>query len=251
MKVADLWRHPIKSHGRERLDQVTLTEGKTMPFDRAWAVAHDAAKIDWNLPEPTWAQCANFSRGSKAPSLMAINAAVDETANQITLTHPMLETLTINPDIEADAIRLIEWVKPICPTDRALPERLYKVPGRGMTDSDFPSVSINSFSSLEALSEKAGTDVSPLRFRGNIWIEGAPPWAELDWVDQDIQIGSATLKVIERTERCRATTSNPDTGKIDLDALNVLKDNWGHLDFGVRAIVVKSGDVKIGDTVSL
>jgi len=33
--------------------------------------------------------------------------------------------------------------------------------------------------------------------------------------------------------------------------LDVLQNNWGHLDFGVRAIVIESGDIKIGDTVSL
>lgn len=251
MKVTDLWRHPIKSHGRERLQQVALTKGKTMPFDRVWAVAHEAAKIDWDTANPTWEKCANFSRGSKAPSLMAIDAAVDETTNTIELTHPDLPNLTINPDVSEDAAKLIEWVRPICPADRAQPERLYKADGRGLTDSDFPSVSINSINSLKALSERAGVDVSPLRFRGNIWIDDATPWAELDWVDQEIQIGTARLKVIERTERCKATTSNPVNGQIDLDILDVLQNNWGHLDFGVRAIVIESGDIKIGDTVSL
>lgn len=249
MQVAHLWRHPIKSHGREALSAVTLTKGKTMPFDRAWAIAHEAAKLDWDNPE--WAPCANFSRGSKAPSLMAINAELDEPTNTLTLTHPGRPKLTINPDIDTDAARLIEWIKPLCPTDRAQPAKLFKVPGRGLTDSDFPSVSINSFSSLADVSQKAGTQVSELRFRGNLWIEGAQPWAELDWIGQEVQIGQARLRVIERTERCAATTSNPETGKIDLDTLKVLRDNWGHQDFGVRAEVIESGEIKIGDQVSL
>ena len=29
--VSSLWRHPIKSHGRESLDAVTLIAGQTMP----------------------------------------------------------------------------------------------------------------------------------------------------------------------------------------------------------------------------
>ncbi len=68
-RVAALWRHPIKSHGREALKNVSLTEGQTMPWDRRWAVAHDAAKADGS----EWAECMNFSRGAKAPSLMAMS----------------------------------------------------------------------------------------------------------------------------------------------------------------------------------
>ena len=44
--VSSLWRHPIKSHGREALEQVTLSAGQTMPGDRVWAVAHEASKAD-------------------------------------------------------------------------------------------------------------------------------------------------------------------------------------------------------------
>ena len=68
--VAALWRHPIKGHGRETLDRVTLTEGQTMPFDRRWAIAHEAARADGS----EWAPCAEFSRGAKVPALMAIDA---------------------------------------------------------------------------------------------------------------------------------------------------------------------------------
>ena len=39
--VAELWRHPIKSHGRETLDAVEFTAGACMPWDRHWAVTHD------------------------------------------------------------------------------------------------------------------------------------------------------------------------------------------------------------------
>ena len=45
-RVTALWRHPIKSHGREALTRARLTAGATMPWDRTWAVAHDAARTD-------------------------------------------------------------------------------------------------------------------------------------------------------------------------------------------------------------
>ena len=45
INVAALWRHPIKSHGREALQTVALTAGQTMPFDRTWAVMHSRGHV--------------------------------------------------------------------------------------------------------------------------------------------------------------------------------------------------------------
>ena len=87
--VADIWRHPIKSHGREKLTRVSLNAGQTMPWDRVWAVAHEASKAD----NSAWAPCVNFTIGSKAPALMAITARVNETTAIVTLNvlkHPQL-----------------------------------------------------------------------------------------------------------------------------------------------------------------
>ena len=83
-RVAALWRHPIKGHGREALDHVTLKQGQTMPWDRRWAVAHVAARGDGR----SWAPSADFSRGSKVAALMAIHTKSDEAAGAVTLSHP-------------------------------------------------------------------------------------------------------------------------------------------------------------------
>ena len=44
--VAQLYRYPLKSHGREELAHTTLTAGQSMPWDRTWAVVHDAAPTE-------------------------------------------------------------------------------------------------------------------------------------------------------------------------------------------------------------
>lgn len=45
-RVAHIRRHPVKSHGSEPLAQVALTAGRTLPGDRRWAIAHEAARTD-------------------------------------------------------------------------------------------------------------------------------------------------------------------------------------------------------------
>lgn len=245
--VASLQRHPLKSHGRETLSRVLLTVGQGLEWDRHWAVAHDAAKIE----EGEWSPCQNFSRGSKAPKLMAINATLDEAAAALTLTHPERPDITFRPDDAADAARFIDWVRPICPADRALPARIYSVAGRGMTDTDYPSVSLVSLASNRALAEYMGVDLSPMRWRGNIWLEGLKPWEERDWIGRRLRIGSAVLEIVEPKERCLATTANPVTGERDADTLRALMALHGDKDFGLYAKVIEPGEVNVGDRAEL
>ncbi len=246
-RLEAIWRYPLKSHGRERLEAVELRPDRPLPHDRRWAVAHEAARV----APGRWAPCVNFSRGSKAPALMAIEARFDEARGELTLTHPDRPALTFRPDDPEDAARFLEWVRPLVPADRAAPAAIVALPERGFTDTDYPSVSINCFSSLRALGQKLGRELDPRRFRGNLWIEGTAPWEEFDWIGRRLRIGEAELEVEERIGRCLATTANPETGRRDADTLGALQDGWGHRDFGVYARVVRGGRVAIGDRVEV
>jgi uncharacterized protein len=214
-----------------------------MPGDRVWAVAHDASQATG----ATWSPCTQFNRVAKAPALMAVTARYDEAADTVTLAHPERDTLTFDPDAEPQA--LMDWVAPLMPADRAAPARIVRVPGRGMTDSDFPSVTLCNLASHRAVEQRIGRPLSIHRWRGNIWMDGLDVWDEFDWVGREVQVGDAVLHVRERTDRCLATAANPDTGRRDADTLGAL-DSWGHRDFSVRAEVVRGGAVRTGDRVA-
>ncbi len=216
-----------------------------MPWDRAWAVVHELSKVDGSK----WVPCGNFSRGSKTPSLMAIKATLNEQANTITLTHPDRPEITFNPNTDSDIF--LDWVRPIMPVGRTGSAQLVQAAERGMTDTDFPSISLINLTSNQAVSTAVGADLSPLRWRGNLWFDGLKPWEEFDWVGKRVRIGQAEFDIKERIVRCMATTANPDTGKRDADTLGALKENWDHTDFGVYGVVVKSGQINIGDEVEV
>ena len=244
-RLAQICRHPIKGHGRETLASVRLLAGACLPWDRHWAVAHDAAKLT-----PGWNPCMNFARGAKAPALMAITSTLDEATSTVTLHHPTQGAITFNPDDTADLPRFLDWVGPLIPANRAMACQIVTA-GRGMTDSDFPSVSLLSTSSLANLSARMGQDLSPHRFRGNLWLDGAEPWAERNWIGRTIRIGGAILRIEEPITRCTATMVDPTTGIANADTLSALETAFGHQDFGVYATVIESGAVAIGDDWSL
>jgi len=244
--VANLWRHPIKSHGREALETVTLDAGKTMPWDRHWAVTHEACKFD--ADDPKWVMCRNFMIGVATPGLAGIWATFDPVMQTVTLSHADLGQLTFCPDDPAEVAGFINWVLPLCPPDKRQPQSIVKVPDRGITDSAYPSVSIMTFASHNAVAAQLEADLEIERWRGNIWLDGPAAWDEFNWTGHDIQIGDAILNVKEPIRRCMATAANPHTGKRDLDTLGALRDGWDHQHFGVYAEVVKGGQINVGDS---
>lgn len=243
MQLAEIWRHPIKAHGREALMEFDIAVGSTLPLDREWAVAHEAAKLNGEA----WVPCHNFSRGAKTSALMAMSARTGD--GVVTLSHPDLPDLTFDPD--GDNRVFLEWIAPLVDPSRAVPIGIVRAAARGFTDTDFPSISLHGMSTHRAVEQKVGRPLSRHRWRGNLWIDGLAPWEEFDLIGRDLMLGTARFHVEERITRCRATTANPDTGKIDTDTLGVLEDGWGHRDFGVYLTCTALGHVAVGDTLSL
>ncbi|CTQ50014.1 MOSC domain-containing protein [Jannaschia donghaensis] len=241
--LAQIWRHPIKAIGRERLSRVTLTAGRTLPHDRRWAVTHANAKpIDGG-----WAQKANFLRGVSGPGLMAITAALDEATMTVTLHHPKRPDLTVTPDDQA--AKIVEWLDPVWPDDLPRPTGVVSSE-TGFTDVPDAWVSVHATATHRAVEQKMGRDLSIHRWRGNLWIDGLAPWEEFDLLDQTFRIGDAVLRGVQPITRCRATEANPETGRRDADTLGTLR-TWDHQDFGIYAEVIEGGVIAPGAEIRI
>ena len=93
--------------------------------------------------------------------------------------------------------------------------------------------------------------VDPLRFRGNLYVEGWPAWHEFDLLGRELSIGpSLRLRVVKRIVRCAATNVDPATGIRDLDIPHTLMHAFGHQDCGVYAEVITGGPITVGDSLT-
>jgi uncharacterized protein YcbX len=110
-------------------------------------------------------------------------------------------------------------------------------------------ISIINLASVTALEAVVGVPLDPLRFRGNVYVEGWPAWHEFDLVGQEIAIGGARLKVAKRTLRCAATDVEPGTGVRDLNIPATLMKTYGHADCGIYTQVIAGGEIKTGSSV--
>lgn len=241
--VAAMYRHPIKAIGREEVDEVDLIAGQTLPGDRLWAVAHEAAK----LADGEWNRCINFIRGASSPKLMAVTLKTE--GAQLRLSHPDRPDILITPAIDGE--KLVDWVTPLVEAGRAAPTHLVPAPSeRGLTDTPDPSISLASMASHEAVAARAALPFAVHRWRCNIFLDGLTAWEEFDWVGRNIRLGEAEARVEKRLDRCMATTANTETGERDVPTLDILKD-YGHQDFSVALIVTKNGRLRTGDRVDV
>jgi len=99
--------------------------------------------------------------------------------------------------------------------------------------------------------KRKGRQNDPLRFRANVYFDGAVPWSELDWIESEITVGAARLRVISPITRCAATQVDPANAKRDLDIVSTLERAFDHINMGVYAEVVTGGEIAIGHVLEV
>jgi uncharacterized protein YcbX len=138
-----------------------------------------------------------------------------------------------------------------CKSELRGPPKVLHAPGHSFSDVARKVVSIINLASVAELEDAAGAPVNPLRFRGNLYIQGLAAWREFDLLGSEIAVGpAARLKIVKRIVRCAATEVDPDAGIRDLPIPRILRDAYGHADCGVYGEVTAGGAIAIGDTVT-
>jgi uncharacterized protein YcbX len=132
------------------------------------------------------------------------------------------------------------------------PPKILHANGHSFSDVARKVVSIINLASVAAIEGMVGAPVHPLRFRGNVYVEGWPAWSELDLVGKELKISSdARLKIVKRIVRCAATNVDPDTGIRDLEVPQALLRTLGHGNCGIYAEVVEGGEIAARDEVEI
>jgi uncharacterized protein YcbX len=120
------------------------------------------------------------------------------------------------------------------------------------------AVTLLSQASLERLRAHSGAaePIDPRRFRMTFGIDGVAAHEEDRWLERDVRIGEALVRVTGNVGRCAVTTRNADTGEVDFRTLHHLQayradvETTEPLPFGVHARVVEPGCVQLGDAVT-
>ncbi|WP_336316355.1 MOSC domain-containing protein [Stutzerimonas stutzeri] len=259
MHLSSLYRFPLKSAAGESL-QRCASDSLGLLGDRRWmVVAAGTGRFLTQRILPRMALLQAHWQGDTALKLAApgmpellVRVPDDKTMRcvQVWSANPVI------PDAgETAAAWLSDFLGQACrlvylPEDDGIQVDLdYARLGERTAFSDgFPFLLIGQ-ASLDDLARRVGRPLEMLRFRPNLVVSGAEPYAEDGW--KRIRIGQLTFRVVKPCSRCVIPTLDPATGERapDREPLNTLlsyRKGPGGVFFGQNLIAEGRGELELG-----
>ena len=242
-----IYRFPVKGFPGQELQQADLIAGAGIPNDRRYAVTKGTQDTG------EWMPSRNYYINARVDGMSKFKCDFD--GEIIYLKNILGEALTFKLDNQTSLDVANEQIKGFMQpvgVEEDLPASKIIDRGKGSIwdYSDTPISIINS-QSVKALDAKLGTNLDPLRFRGNFIIAGMPAWEEFSWMGKRIRIGECILDVHRPIDRCPTPGVNPETGERDIEVTPHLQEHFGHIYCGMYANVVEGGKIKPSDTISV
>ncbi len=243
-----IYRYPVKGLSGESLERVRLEAGATLPGDRRFAIAHGSTRFDTSAP--TWLSRQHFLMLAKNERLAQLEANFDGDSGILTLHRAGKQVARGNISDLMGRTLIGQFLAGFMMSEARGTPKL--VEGRGFAFTDAPEkvISLINLASVADLERVARQAVAPLRFRGNIYLSGLPAWAERQWVGREIHLGALRVRVTGEIERCAATNVNPETAERDMNLPLTLRKGFRHINMGVYAEVLGTGEVSRGDSVT-
>jgi len=259
MHLSSLYRFPLKSAAGESL-QRCASDSLGLLGDRRWmVVAAGTGRFLTQRVLPRMALLQAHWQGDTALKLAApgmpellVRVPDDKTMRcvQVWSANPVVpdagETAAAwLSDVLGQACRLV-----YLPEDDGIQVDLdYARLGERTAFSDgFPFLLIGQ-ASLDDLARRVGRPLEMLRFRPNLVVSGAEPYAEDGW--KRIRIGQLTFRVVKPCSRCVIPTLDPASGERapDREPLNTLlsyRKGPGGVFFGQNLIAEGRGELEVG-----
>ncbi len=248
------YRYPVKGLSAEKMDRVALTQGECLPHDRRFAVALGSTFFDPRHPE--WLPKTHFVMLMRDEKLALLETRFDPESGVLIIAENG-EVLLRGRLTEPQECRPVAefFANFLGAADRPL--RIVEAAGHAFADARRKPnattdkyVSLINRASIAALEAVMRVPVDPIRFRANVYFDGASAWYEHDWIGSEITLGGARLRVISPITRCAATQVNPVTAERDLDIVAALERAFGHINMGVYAEVSSGDEIAVGDKLS-
>lgn len=263
MWLSAIASYPVKSLGGQAWPTASLGP-RGIEGDRRWMVIDERHR---------------FLTRRDIPAMALVEARV--TATGLILSHPSGTCEAITPDDDAVEVAATIWRDTVSvrlgndvadaflsealgrpvrlahqfdASRRAIDRRYARVDDQVSLADGFPLL-ITTTASLDALNAHLTVPVTMERFRPNLVVAGAEPWAEDRW--RHLRIGEVELRLARPCSRCIVITQEPNTGRrlngneplATLRAMGRSID--GGIMFGQNAIPNLLGTLRVRDEVEV
>jgi uncharacterized protein YcbX len=258
--IAALYRYPVKGFNPERCETLTVLDEGRVSGDRVLGIRF----ADTEAPDDAWSRKTGMLALVNTPGLARLHVQFKK--KELRLRIKLGDAILIEEVLDDQGRRriadaLAEYVLKLDENPLAgHPERFpLRVVGDGIMpryyDSEAGQITLHGRGSLQAVAAALnGADVSEIRFRSNIAVEGLEAWEEQTWVGKKLLIGTVEFDVVRTKFRCLATHANPKTGERDLDLLTTLTKVFRQErpTFAVAMVPIRSGgQIRVGDQLAL
>jgi uncharacterized protein YcbX len=263
MWLSAITRYPVKSLRGQALSSTPI-EARGIAGDRRWMVVDERHR---------------FVTRRELPAMALLEA--HPTPGGLALSHPTGTCHAIIPDDDATVVDATIWRDTLAvrlgndvadaflsrvlnrpvrlayqfEASRRAIDRQYAGEDDHVSLADGFPLLVTSTASLDALNARLTSPVTMDRFRPNLVIAGAEPWAEDRW--RRVRIGTVELRLARPCARCIVVTQQPDTGErlegneplATLRAMGRFVE--GGIMFGQNAIPDRLNTVRVGDEVEI
>jgi uncharacterized protein YcbX len=247
--VTALYRYAVKGLSPEALSNVTLEPGGTMPFDRAYAIENGPGRFDpdnpRHLPKITFLMLMRDER------LATLVTTFDDATETLTVTRGGKQVARGQLTTPLGRKLIEQFFAAYMKDELRGPPKIVCAPGHSFSDVAMKCLHVVNLATVRDLERVSGRPINPLRFRANVYVDGAEPWAERTWVGREVTLGGVRGEVVKNTVRCAATNVDPQTGVRDTALPEQLLRTWGHSDLGVYVRIVGGGALAVGDGLAI
>lgn len=252
-----LYRYPVKSLAAQPLGRA-IVGPRGLAHDRTWMVVDAAGHqlTQRTLPRMVCLEARPVPGGlALRDGLYSITVPVPEAGRcEVTVWEGPVAARDAG-DLAASWLteRLGQSVRLVYqPSDFLRPVDARYAGGDQVSFADgFPLLVVN-LASVEATAAEAGIPADPLRYRPNLVIAGAEPFAEDHW--RRLTIGEVVIDLVKPCARCVMVNNDPATGRSGTEPLTTLartRKVANKVIFGQNALVRHGGSLRLGDTVHL
>ena len=245
--LKSIYRYPIKGLSAQPLTRADIQAKKPFPFDRMFALVRPGAPFD--IGQPRWGKKGLFVMLMLEEALARVRTTLDVETMQLTIAQDNRQLLVADLNDEEERVRVEQFFWQLLPAFRS-PPTLVRSPDGHFMDKPDNVISLINLATVRSLEQQWGVKIDPLRFRANLYIDGARPWEEFEWIGSDIRIGDGLFRADRRNGRCGATNVDPQTGRRDLDLPGSLRAAFGHKELGIYLIARETCQLTIGTHVA-
>ena len=265
LTLASLHIYPVKGLKGIALDSARCTE-RGLEHDRRWMVVDSKGDFLTQRDHPkmatVWTEICDGALSLSAPDISTVDVPLDPRAGptlRVRVWNSVCDAILVSAYADAWlsqylglACRLVYM--PDTTERHSNPE--YGGSGKLVGFADGYAYLLASEASLADLNKRLATRNHPAlpmnRFRPNLVVSGARPYAEDTW--KEIRIGDAVLRMAKPCGRCQVTTTDQSTGEVmgpePLATLATYRDSkqFG-VQFGMNLVTVMAGTVRAGDSI--